>query len=241
MIKDTEFYNKESAVYSEKRYPTVPISYTQFFFKERLRLTLKALKKYIGDKHNLSLLETGCADGIVLKEIKDSYGGHFSRLIGTDISSGMIQAAFQKFGNLGLDFKIRNEYIQTEHHDIVVEIGVINYAKLEDEFFDISQKLKDDGVAIISLAGTGSLWDRTRKSDAGFNTFLPYKDYEIAITRKFTILEIVPVGLPIPILWRIPSFARITTSITEKILRPLIPSLFHEKIYIIKPLPKNQG
>jgi SAM-dependent methyltransferase len=240
MIKDTTFYNKESDQYSEKRYPKTPTNYNQFFFTDRLRHTLSALKKYVGNNDNLSLLETGCADGIVLKEIQTSLPNTFSQLVGTDISPGMIEAAQRKFGNNQLIFKVRNQYTDSMLHDVIVEIGVINYASLQEELDDIAKRLKHDGFAIISLAGTGSLWDRRRKGETGFNTFFSYKAYEQAILKQFKIVEAIPVGLPIPVIWKVPVLARVISKGVEIALRFIAPNLFHEKVYVLKLNPSTR-
>jgi SAM-dependent methyltransferase len=239
MIKDTAFYDKESSVYSEKRYPQVSQSYTQFFFKERLQMTINALKHFVGTKKNLSLHEIGCADGYVINEIKRAYPDAFSNLIGTDISPGMITSAQEKFGNSGIHFVVRPQYTDASRHDVIVEIGVINYAVLEEELEYIKTHLKADGVALISLAGQGSIWDRRRTGDTGFNNFLTYKEYRNEISKRFTIIQEIPVGLLIPLLWRIPVLARIVQPLKEMILRPCMPGLFHEKIYVLQLNPGN--
>jgi 2-polyprenyl-3-methyl-5-hydroxy-6-metoxy-1,4-benzoquinol methylase len=234
MLKDTEFYNKESTVYSEKRYPKVATSYTQFFFKERLKHTLLELQKNTVGIHECSLFEIGCADGIVLKEIHDAFGNAYSPMVGIDISPGMIAAAKEKFGTLGITFKTRQEYTDTRTFDAVIEIGVINYANLTEELEYIAKHINPTGVAIISLAGTGSLWDKTRKSDTGFATFLSYHDYEAEIAKRFTIVKAIPVGLPLPVIWRAPAVARVVEGILETLFRPILPNLFHEKVYVLK-------
>ncbi|MDQ3014277.1 MAG: class I SAM-dependent methyltransferase [bacterium] len=234
MIKDTAFYNKESIIYSEKRYPVVVTDYIQFFFKTRLRFVLEYLTKNTYGKQRLTLLEIGCADGIILREIKKSLGPVFVDLIGTDISPEMIRAAQEKNAGTEIRFMQRSEYIHALPQDYIIEIGVINYAILVEELEYIAQHLKKDGIAIISLAGTGSLWDIRRKNDSGFKTFLSYMEYEAAILKHFTIEKSIAVGLPIPIIWRVPPCARILQPLIEKILWPIAPNLFHEKIYIIK-------
>ncbi len=234
MIKDTEFYNKESSVYSEKRYPKVAVSYTQFFFKERLRLTMNALTSFINGKKDLSLLEIGCADGIVVKDIHEAYGTHFASITATDISPGMILSAKEKFGSTGIIFKERKEYTDTVLHDIIIEIGVINYAVLQEELNYIADHIKRDGRAIISLAAQGSVWDRRRTADTGFNNFFTNEEYRKEITQKFNIVQEMHVGLLVPLIWRYPSFARLVMPTIEFVMRGIAPQLFHETIYVLK-------
>jgi SAM-dependent methyltransferase len=239
--KDTEFYNKESSVYSQKRYPSVAKSYTQFFFKERLRFTINSIREIIKGKQDLSLLEIGCADGIVLEHISKELGTQFSQLIGIDISPGMIHAAQKKYKESTMIFKERKDYTGMSLHDLIVEIGVINYASLADELEYIASHVKAGGHAIISLAGTGSLWDKRRKDDTGFNNFFSYSDYEREIMKHFTIIKRIPVGLPIPVIWRVPVLARVIESLAEKCMREIAPDLFHEKVYILKASSMTQG
>jgi 2-polyprenyl-3-methyl-5-hydroxy-6-metoxy-1,4-benzoquinol methylase len=240
MIKDTEFYNKESQIYSDKRYPKVPQSYVQFFFTERLKYLVRAMQKNIKDKSNLSLLEIGCADGIVLNEVQNKYSQVFSKLVGIDISPGMIKAAQEKYKDSRMVFVERKDYADSSLHDVILEIGVINYTLLSEELSYIAAHIKPDGIAIISLAGTGSLWDKRRKDETGFRTFSSYAYYEKTIREKFEIIDSISVGLPIPLLWRVPFAARLGESVAEKILRPILPNLFHEKIYVLKLVSKTQ-
>ncbi len=233
MIKDTEFYNKESSIYSEKRYPEVAKSYTQFFFKERLTCTLEYLRELIQSKNNVSLLEIGCADGIVLQHINKELGSHFSKLIGIDISPEMISVAQKRCENTPMTFVERKDYTEPALYDFIVEIGVINYASLADELEYIASHLNASGYALISLAGTGSLWNKRRTSDTGFNNFFSYPEYEREIAKHFSIIKSIPIGLPIPVIWRLPLFARFAESVTEKVLRRITPNLFHEKIYLL--------
>jgi SAM-dependent methyltransferase len=197
------------------------------------------LQKYIVGKNNPSLLEIGCADGVIIRAIEEKCGNTFKGILGIDISSEMVKAAVEKNVKENVSFRERKDYINTPQ-DVIIEIGVINYASLDDELIFISSQLKKDGIAIISLAGIGSLWDKQRKKDTGFNNFFSYKEYEEAIQSQFTIIDIVPVGLQIPLIWRIPSIALPLQSLKEKILRHLAPNLFHEKIYVLKALSTSQ-
>jgi len=56
-----EFYDKESSIYSLKRYDSEMIDFTQFYFRKRLSYVLKFLEKTIENKKDLTLLEVGCA------------------------------------------------------------------------------------------------------------------------------------------------------------------------------------
>lgn len=50
MVKDKNFFDTESPIYSVKRYVDKPTNYIQFFFRERLRLVVKILSQTLGDK-----------------------------------------------------------------------------------------------------------------------------------------------------------------------------------------------
>lgn len=233
MIKDTDFYNKESIVYSEKRYPEIAETYTQFFFKERLRLILEKVSVYIESTRGLRFLEIGCADGVVTRAAAARYGERFASILGIDISPEMIRVAQSKGSGSKMVFLHRSEYA-IRKHDVIFEVGVINYAVLKEELEFIATQLSKDGLAVISFAGKGSLWDRRRKTGTGFSNFLSYGEYERKISEQFQIMEKIPVGLPLPLIWRVPSVGRVLQPFVESLVRPIAPGLFHEKIYILR-------
>ncbi|MHB8710417.1 MAG: class I SAM-dependent DNA methyltransferase [Minisyncoccota bacterium] len=236
MLKDTEFYNKVSGRYSADRYPTIARSYTQFFFKKRLSLVIDAIKKLTKETDkDLSVLEIGCADGIVLREIYEIFGNRFSCLVGVDTSPKMIEKASAKHRGTPLVFKMRDEYHDTKRYDLVIEVGVINYVPdVGREMAYPHSVLKDGGHYICSLAGTNSLWNKLEQGEKGFNNFLSYEEYETILKKYFIIEKKIPVGFFIPLLWRVPAVARIVQSSAEEILRPLARNLFHENIYLVK-------
>lgn len=234
-MKDTDFYDKESGIYSIKRYPEVPISYTQFFFRERLRLVMKILRDECAGKTDLSLLEIGCADGVVLGEIHKDFPITFSSLVGIDISPKMIEIASKKYPTRPFAFRVREDFSNMSAKDVILEIGVINYTDLSDEFDFAYSRLKKDSIYIISLAGADSLLHRIKGGDEQFRNFLSYREYEKKIKERFEIVRTVPVGLFMPLIWKWPAFGRSFQPL-EKILRPFSPNLFHEKIYLVKKI-----
>lgn len=233
MIKDTTFYDRESSVYSEKRYPEKAKTYTQFFFKKRLEIAIGEIARSVGSRSNLSLLEIGCADGVVIFEVKKKLGRSFSRLLGIDIAPKMIEEARNKNRDASTRFEVRGKEIATVH-DVVIEIGVINYASLDEEIRYVERSMGNDAIAIISLAGTGSLLDKTRKVEMGFRNFLSYGEYEERLDASFVRLKTIPVGLALPIIWRVPALARPFQALMEVLLRPIVPNAFHEKVYVLK-------
>lgn len=233
MVKDTNFYDRESAEYSEKRYPKIIVSYTHFLFKQRLQLLGGLVKKYIADRRALSFLEIGCADGIVARNIFDSYGKNFSSMKAVDISPGMIESARKKHADTPIVFNIR-DYNVKEKYDLVLEIGVINYADIEKELSYAHLMLKKGGVYMCTFAGRGSFWDKfLNVSDKGFSNFLYYDEYESKMKKYFFIAEKIPVGLYLPFIWRFPGVAGIIQPLLDFMFRPL-PNIFHENIYVLK-------
>lgn len=236
MLKDTKFYDAASSRYSESRYPPFARTYTQFFFKKRLSLAIDSIEQLIGgSRKELSVLEIGCADGVVLKKIYATFKDNFSYFLGIDLSPQMINVAVKENKNSNIVFRNREGFHETKKHDLIVEVGVLNYvASIESEFAYVSSILKNDGWYICSLAGTNSILNRIKPSENGYNNFLSYYQYEQILTGYFTIENKIPVGLFIPLLWRFPFVARTIQIVAEVILRPIIPNLFHEKIYILK-------
>jgi len=236
MLKDTEFYNAVSSSYSLSRYPADPQSYTQFFFKKRLSVMIDFLRcsqEFMGT--GFSVLEIGCADGIVLRKLHDFFRGKFSEYIGIDISPKMVEVAVREHSDAPILFKTRETYADTKKHDLVIEVGVLNYvSSVEHEYKYVHRILKDTGVYICSLAGTNSLWNRSKSGDKGYSNFLSYEEYQRLLQKYFTIEKEIPVGLFVPLLWRVPLLARIVQPVIEVILKPIAPDLFHEKVYILK-------
>lgn len=223
-----------SGSYSADRYPVVVRSYIQFFFKRRLRLVLEELKFLVDNRRSLGLLEIGCADGVVLRAVACSFGGNFSEMTGNDISPDMIKRAVlltEKGG--GVNYFIRGERTIAQKVDIILEIGVANYADIDEELLYAKSLLRDDGVYLLSLAGKGSLHGYFWKG-IGYGNFLSYREYEEKISRLFRIEKKIPVGVFIPLLWRVPSVARIIQVIVETLFKSITPNLFHEQVYILK-------
>jgi len=232
MIKDTEFYNKESGQYSSKRYPPVAQTYVQFFFKRRLDVLLKLLSKRYAGRSGMNLLDVGCADGIVVRGIEADLGGVFSQMIGIDIAPDMIAAA-QKFNSSpNISYFIRGQEPSTMTYDAIVETGVANYTDFDAELKYADKALKPGGYYFLSIAGKGSLNDRFGRG-VGYDNFLSYKEYESRISSKFVIEDAAAVGLFLPIVWMIPPLARLIQPALEAIFS-IASGLFHEKIYVLK-------
>lgn len=236
MFKDTEFFNTASSSYSSNRYPVVSQSYTQHFFKKRLSVVIDLLRdspEFTGT--GFSVLEIGCADGVVLRNIYESFGQVFSEYTGIDTSPKMIEVAEREHGDVPILFKVRERYAGTKQHDLIIEIGVLNYVpSIRDECMYVHRALKDTGIYVCSLAGTNSIWNKIKSGDKGYSSFLSYEEYQSLLQRYFTIEKEIPVGFFVPLLWRVPSLARIIQPIIEWVFEPILPNLFHEKVYILK-------
>lgn len=232
MLKDKNFYNGESQNYSSERYPNMASNYVQYFFKKRLALVLAVLNDNFKERVGLRLLEIGCADGVVLREISTKQGRIFSKLIGVDTSEGMINAAKAITADDRIKYYLRGEESVNEKYTVVLEVGVANYADIDDELQQAKKVLESKGLYILSLAGKGSINGFFGKGH-GYNNFLTYQNYENIIRKYFEIKEIIPVGIFVPLIWRNKKFGKFMQNIFE-IIFWLFPNFYHEKIYVLK-------
>jgi SAM-dependent methyltransferase len=234
--KDRDFYNKESAGYSSKRYPERASDYIQFFFKKRLSLTLKVLSRAFNDKTSLSLLEIGCADGVVMREISKKVPRVFSEMTGIDTAEEMIKKAKAMDSQfLKTRYFVRGQEPAGARFDAIIEIGVANYTDFDAELRYAADHLKSGGKYILSIAGNGSLNARLG-GGVGYANFLSYGEYEDKIRGLFSLEMSLPVGLRVPLIWRTPALARFVQPILENTFLHIAPGLFHEKVYLLKKL-----
>ncbi len=232
-MKDSVFYNQESARYSEKRYPSVAKTYTQFFFKRRLVLTKAFLRQILaGSNRSLELLEVGCADGIVVREIEKDFHGKFKKITGIDTAAEMIEEARNKNTSPNVEFFTRDAYTGTSA-DVVVETGVINYANFDEEMAFAAKQLTPGGHYLFSIAGTDSLLNFF-KPEGDFNDFRSYGEYDRIVRKAFDVVSVRGCGLFIPLLWRVPALARFIQAIIDPLAGLIAPSLCHEKVYLVR-------
>jgi SAM-dependent methyltransferase len=232
MIKDNAFYDAESAKYSSKRYPERPSDFIQYFFTERLKVALRELRAASRGNKGLRLLEVGCADGVVLRSIAKGLPGTFASMVGIDTSEGMVASATKLTPGTVATFFVRGTEPRAEY-DALVEIGVANYADFDTELTHASSVLSRDGTYVLSMAGNSSVSAKLGKS-GGYRNFLSYGEYEKKIRTSFDLIRTIPVGLHIPLIWRIPILARAIQPVFETCCRPLFPNLYHEKVYVLK-------
>jgi glycosyltransferase involved in cell wall biosynthesis/ubiquinone/menaquinone biosynthesis C-methylase UbiE len=229
--KDKEFYDNESEDYSKKRYPAKITSFIHFFFKKRLLILLDYIKEI--RKVNDTLLEIGCADGIILSRIAEQklISG---KMMGIDISGKMIDTAKRNIHEKNISFYIRGEEPDLEA-DIIVEIGVLNFTDFDEDLAYVSKHVKPGGYYIASVSASSSLQNKVKPE--GVSSYLhlcSYKNYEDKWKKDFEIIKVKPYGLFIPFLWRFPRLAKIKQPIAENIFCKITPNLFHEKIYLLK-------
>ncbi|MFA6095713.1 MAG: class I SAM-dependent methyltransferase [Candidatus Paceibacterota bacterium] len=234
MIKNTSYYDREGRVYSSKRYPDKDFDYVHFFFKKRLRILLRMLLDTTEGGSDVSLLEIGCADGVVSRAIADEVPA-VGEIVGIDTSEKMIDAAREADNSPRSTFFVRGSEDESKRYDIVVEVGVVNLTDRHAEYRYARDHLKDGGYYICSLASSTSLRSRLKQRDHkdGFSHLLSYAEYESELAAMFEIVDAKAYGLFIPFLWKIPLLARIIQPV-ESLVAGAFPGLFHEKIYLLR-------
>jgi SAM-dependent methyltransferase len=230
----TDFYDKESIQYSQKRYHGVTESYYQYLFKGRLALFLKSLSSVLsGLPEDASLLEVGCADGVVLRAIEETFPKRFSKIVGVDISPKMIEQSVACNRNHKAHFCLR-EQLPPEEFDTVIELGV-HPVSLVGELLSARAHLKSGSYFFYDLAGRHSLHSRFKLKGVSYvNDYRSYREYDKVIAEHFEIISTKNYGFFIPKLWAFPRIARILQPIIDWCLCPLFPELSHEKMYILK-------
>ncbi len=231
---NTSFYDKESAGYSDKRYNSVPKTFVQFFFQERLRHVISLVGAFSEDKKNLLLLEDGCADGIVAQKVHACFPDRFGRVIGTDISPGMVEEARKLNRNSKFSFFLKKDLPENSAADIFLAVGFVSPGIFDDEFSFIKKHIGKEGIVILSLVSGASIYARTKLQDREVTKdYWDFKKYRQFFKKDFEILVAVPYGLFIPKLWAFPRLARMLQPVFETIFR-IFPGLFHETLYVLK-------
>jgi SAM-dependent methyltransferase len=227
-----QFYDSESDQYSKKRYEGLLSTYTQFLFRKRLEIFLGMFKQIAGQR-KVSLLDIGCADGIVINRIQRAFPQSTHKVVGIDISPQMIAQARESIKDPRASFYLRNEAPQ-EMYGVILELGV-HVENLEDEIQYVKNHLVNGGYFIYSVAGRDSLHARIKLQNAAYvKDYRSYADAERILSEHFEIVDSQAYGFFIPKLWSIPPLARVLQPIIDSILRGITPSLFHEKIYLLR-------
>lgn len=231
-MRDTTFYDRESSRYSEKRYPKIAESYLHYFYLRRLEI----VQMYVQRSHlsEARLLEIGCADGVVTRAIAASFPKAFSSLVGVDIAEEMVHEAARRTNDPRVSFRVRRDLPPDEPFEIVVEVGVVNYASVDEELRAAHAHMAEGARYILSIAGTDSLKNRLKGED-GFNDFRTYRIYEQLIAKDFIVEAVRGVGVFVPYLWRFPRLARLIQPIVDALCNALsLRRLCHEQVYLLK-------
>lgn len=232
--KIVDFYDKESTGYTQKRYPVITESYTQYIFKKRLAVFLSFIESVIDDlPQDISMLEIGCADGIILKAVEERFPNRFSKLVGVDISPGMIKEAKDSNKNPRASYFLRDELI-SEKFTLVVELGVHPF-DLAGELSFVNSHLQSGGYFFYDLVGLKALYTRIKlKGEYFVSDYKTYKNSDTELSSVFTIVKASVYGFFVPKIWSRPSFARVIQPIVDAIFQNISPELFQEKIYLLK-------
>lgn len=234
-LKNNDFFNTESIKYSRKRYPEVPVTFTQYFFKARLSITLEFLARARLGEGKKSVLEVGCADGVVAGAIWERFATSITHFDANDSAPEMIDAAKRAHTNIPVNFFVRTSVPPTHAYDAIVEVGVLNYTDTAVDFAQAAAGLTAHGVYICSVAGSSSLQARL-KGTVGYEHVRSYGEYEQELGKYFRVIHERAVGFFIPYLWKVPALGRATQPVIEWVGRYLAPSLALEKVYLLTPL-----
>ena len=233
---DTSFYDKESAVYSEKRYVTSPSTYNQFFFSRRLKL----LKRWFGDtiaysqSESIEILEIGCADGVILRKLIESYDRTIKYAVGVDISPQMVQQARAINHNPKLRFFVKSDILE-ETFGLVLAVGFLSPPIFVSEFEFIKRYLQPGGIIVCSIAGKYSLFAKFKLRNV--SSAADYQSYDLCekyFLQDFDIVNTFSYGIFIPKLWALPKSIAYPIQVACEYLFQIFPSLYHERLYILK-------
>lgn len=232
------YYNRESELYSKKRYEGKPETYVKYFFKKRLSFLLKDIERCLAGKEQVCLLDVGCADGYVVQEIDTLFPKKFKEIIGVDIAPQMINEAIRANNKSYISFFSRDDERQNQRFDIILEVGFLSPSLFEHEFEYVMKRLDRGGYYICSLTSKNSLhaWLKLRgkKGNEYIDGYLTYAQYEHILSKDFEILSKDPCGLFIPKLWAFPTIARVLQPFLDGVFRYVIPNAFHEKLYLLR-------
>lgn len=237
MNRDTEFFNKEAGQYSAKRYPDRSFDYVHFSFKKRKKILFRMIAEIVKQesRKEFSLLDVGCADGVITMDIRRNFS-QVTSLTGIDISPEMITQAQKLNTHKEVTFYRREEAPLTQF-DIIIEIGVVTSQNAVEELRSAYQQLHEGGYYVCAIASRVSLRSRFKVEKEELPKYLIVDEYERAAAEYFEITESEVYGLFIPYLWKLPIVARVVQPAVEFVAKYFLPSLFHEKIYLLKRRP----
>lgn len=235
------FYDEESKNYSRRRYPKVATDYIQFFFTRRRKLVLELLSEMVQrTEAPRSLVEIGCADGILLRSIQERMPKAFDKLVGIDIAEEMIAVAKDTTDDPAISYEVRKEFMPNRKFTVAMEVGVGELTlKTEAEAEWAAAQLVSGGYFLCGFGGRDSIVARLDKAAARRVHLNTYATYEATLSKYFSIVGVRAHGLYVPFIWRIPFLARIVQPMAE-IVGTAFPDLCHEQLYLLQKLPKAQ-
>lgn len=231
-IEDTKaYYDAQSSHYSESRYEGKLDSYIQFVFRRRRAIFLGWMDKLVSKAAVKTIMEIGCADGILLRNLTHKFPTAFTKLIGMDISEGMLTQARNKTKDQKITYVLRGSEA-LEKNDLIIELGVHIY-ELRKELEYVSSFLIEGGYFIYSAVSSSSIHTHLKLKHVDY-TLPTYKETEAALSEYFEIIEMRPYGFFVPKLWAVPFIGRLFQSSIDRAMSVLTPDLFHEKIYLLR-------
>ncbi len=232
--RQVDYYDARSSSYSNERYPKVTSNYMHYVFKTRQKIFLDFLRGIINNlPENPSILEIGCADGLMFREIEKEFPNVFSKMVGVDVSPKMIEEANRQNKNTRSSFLLRENLAQ-EKFDVIIELGVYPF-DMGEEMSIVKNSLKDNGYFFYSVSGSGSFYTNIKNKDAYHLKFhKTYKNYHKFFSNYFSVKKSQVYGMFIPKLWSIPPLARVLQPIFDFVFKIITPELFHEKIYLLQ-------
>ena len=235
MSEISDYYDKESSVYSEKRYFGAPQTYVKFYFKNRMKIVLELLSKILKNEKNLALLDVACADGVITEAIDRTFPNVFSRLVGTDISPLMVSTAQNKFAKDSRFSFFVKDLCPVEQYDVALGLGYISASIFNEEMNFLKIRLKTGGYYVCTLASPNSIYAKLKLSHETYiKDYRSYDEYRKMLSPHFHIIDEVSSGIFIPKLWAFPRLARVIQPMAEILFRNILPNLFHEKIYLLR-------
>ncbi len=239
--RSATFYDEESKNYSRRRYPKVATNYIQFFFTRRRELVLDLLSRAVERTATpRSLVEIGCADGILLRSVQERIPKAFDQLVGIDIAEGMIAVAKDITNDPAISYEVRKDFISGRKFTVAMEIGVGELTlRTEAEAEWAATQLTPGGYFLCGFAGRDSIVARLDKAAARRGHLNTYATYEVALRKYFSIVDVRAYGFYVPFIWRVPFLARIVQPVAE-VFGAAFPDLCHEKVYLLQKLPKAQ-
>lgn len=235
MDKETiNFYDAVSGDYSTHRYTLVTESYSQHIFKKRRDLFLVMLGSIEKNlPKDASILEVGCADGVLFKAVEEKFPGRFSKLVGMDISPKMIEEAKKQNTNPKAVFYLKDQ-MPTDTYDLVIELGVHPF-DLDAELAYASSHLRSRGYFLYDLVSSESLFTKIKLKDKPYiKDYQSYRSYETSLRKYFSIIQASVYGLFVPKLWAVPAIGRNLQPVFDTVFKKIAPELFHEKIYLLQ-------